>query len=219
MKTVWAQSCRTGRFKAESRGNHPLQDDNGEHFLSGAGCGGDSKAHVGKRQVCSRRSGPGRRRTGGKQQVCRRQERSVRKGRGLAKAVEECRGDPKPMGCRPLANVAGPAPPVAASRGLADHSLRGAIFPESGSTLGTCTAMRTWSAPIRSGEFVAEMRWAGSFQADGREQLDSRAGSGDGVRRLYWKCTLLYTGGAGTGGQCPCLSGTKCTTGDRRGAA
>ena len=49
------------RMQAVSRLNRreitPLQDLDSERFLSGAGCSGESKAHVAKRQVCGRRDG------------------------------------------------------------------------------------------------------------------------------------------------------------------
>lgn len=38
-KTVWAQVTNAGRCKAESQGIRPIQDENGEHFVSGVGCG------------------------------------------------------------------------------------------------------------------------------------------------------------------------------------
>ena len=46
MKVVRAQVCGCGPFQAETAGNHPLSDQSGEHFLSRAGCAGESKAHV-----------------------------------------------------------------------------------------------------------------------------------------------------------------------------
>ena len=38
-KVVWAQVADAGRFQAESQGIAPLRDEDGEHFVSRAGCG------------------------------------------------------------------------------------------------------------------------------------------------------------------------------------
>ena len=70
-----------GFAKLEQEGIASLRDRNGEHFPSGAGCGGESKAPVRKRQVCAGRRGMGRPTPRGKTTSLQREESNVRKGK------------------------------------------------------------------------------------------------------------------------------------------
>ena len=83
--------------------------------------------------------------------------------------------------------------------GCAHPSFQGAEFSGSGAMLGTCTEMWTWSASVKGRGFVAEMGRPSPFQVNCSKHFQSRAGSGRGVHRPYWKGTLLHPGKSGRG--------------------
>ena len=100
MSCGWPTSLQAGHRQAGTGRKRPLQERSGEHFLSGPGCGGESKARAGKPQVCGGQGG-------------RRPERN----RKFAEGGEQCRerrtGRPGPSAgtSGPICGC-GPAPAV-----------------------------------------------------------------------------------------------------------
>ena len=91
---------------------------------------------------------------------------------------------------------------------------QGAEYAGSGVMLWTCTGIGTWTALVDGKGSVAEIGEIRPFQPHFCKHLDSRAGSGRGVHRPYWKGAVGAPAESGRGVQGPYLKTTICAPGD-----
>ena len=120
------------------------------------------------------------------------------------------------FGGRGLANTPGLMTPQRQVGG--SHTpLPGAEYAESGLMIGTCTGIWTWVALVDGKGFVAEMGAFRAFQTHFCKHLDSRAGSGRGVHRPYWKGAVGASAETGRGCRAPIGKLQYAPSGMRRG--